>query len=285
MAGERELFYSSSCVFHLIARTKFRQRLCTFHADIFLTHSLTSSLTRTQRYTISTQSVPNAPWVKRKASFRGPAVVQLSTPTHALVIHLAKASGRPSRACAPLLEGVLRDPQVVKAGCAIDQDLMELHTEWNNGLEARSRFDLGGIGGDQRAVTGLRTLCAAVLGLHLPKSRRLAMSDWSCVPLTASQLCYCARDAWVGAGLKWTTQHLFDVPFFFETYAMPGLYAAGDGPDIGGFIQFRGSIGFGYEFENGVQALIAYDHRSNAHIWETNPGLETFHLRVSFPIE
>lgn len=92
-------------------------------------------------------------------------------------------------------------------------------------------------------------------------------------------------DAWIGAGLKWNTQHLFDGPVFFESYAMPGLYAAGDGSDIGGFIQFRGSIGFGYEFENGVQALIAYDHRSNAHIWETNPGLETFHLRVSFPLD
>jgi len=91
-------------------------------------------------------------------------------------------------------------------------------------------------------------------------------------------------DAWVGAGLKWTSEHLLDTPIYFETYAMPGLYAAGDGPDIGGFIQFRGSIGFGYEFDNGVRAVVAYDHRSNAHIWETNPGLETLHLRLSVPI-
>lgn len=94
----------------------------------------------------------------------------------------------------------MRDENIVKAGCAIDQDLMELHSQWN-GMEARSRFDLGGIGGDRSSVTGLRTLCAAILHLDLPKSRRLAMSDWSQLPLTDSQLCYCARDAWVGAAV------------------------------------------------------------------------------------
>ena len=126
--------------------------------------------------------------------------MQLSTPAHALVIHLAKASGRPSRACAPLIESILRDENVVKAGCAIDQDLIELHRFWR-GLEARSRFDLGGIDGDKSAVTGLRTLSASVLQLDLPKSRRLAMSDWSQLPLTDTQLAYCARDAWVGAAV------------------------------------------------------------------------------------
>lgn len=92
-------------------------------------------------------------------------------------------------------------------------------------------------------------------------------------------------DAWVGAGLKWTSEHRFHFPIYFEGYAMPGLYSAGDGPDIGGFIQFRGSIGLGYEFDNGIRAVVGYDHRSNAGIWEENSGLETLHLRISVPME
>lgn len=92
-------------------------------------------------------------------------------------------------------------------------------------------------------------------------------------------------DFWIGAGLKWTSEHLLDSKIYFETYAMPGFLHAEDGPDLGGFIQFRGSIGFGYEFDNGIRTVIAYDHRSNAHIWETNPGLETLHLRVSIPLD
>ena len=127
-------------------------------------------------------------------------MVQLSTPTHALVVHLAKASGRPSRACAPLIESLLQDENIVKAGCAIDQDLIELHAQWQ-GTEARSRFDLGGLGGDKGAVLGLRTLCAYILRADLPKSRRTAMSDWSQLPLTDAQLSYCARDAWAGAAV------------------------------------------------------------------------------------
>ena len=149
---------------------------------------------------LSLQSVPELPWLKRKANFQGPAVVQLATPSSALVVHLAKASGRPSRACAPVIESILGNPDIIKAGCAIDQDFVELCDYWK-GFEGRSRFDLGGIGGNPGSVTGLRTLCANILHLDLPKSRRLALSDWSQLALTDAQLAYCARDAWVGAAV------------------------------------------------------------------------------------
>ena len=188
-AGKRELFLPATMSFG-----------CCKLVRVARCFSTTRLAPLTNRIFFVLQSVPSAPWIERKASFRGPAVVQLCTPTHALVVHLAKASGRPSRACAPLLESVLQEERIVKAGCAIDQDMLELHTEWK-GMEARSRFDLGGIGGDKSAVTGLRTLCAGVLHMDLPKSKRLAMSDWSQLPLTDEQLCYCARDAWVGAAV------------------------------------------------------------------------------------
>ena len=116
-------------------------------------------------------------------------------------MHLTRPSGRPSKACQPLLEAVLRDESIVKAGCGIDLDLLELRSIWPS-LEAKSRFDLGGLRSDIKDnAPGLKTLAAVVLGLNLPKSRRLATSDWSHFPLTIEQVTYGARDAWVGAAV------------------------------------------------------------------------------------
>ncbi|MFT4706343.1 MAG: hypothetical protein ACJAXK_002730 [Yoonia sp.] len=90
-------------------------------------------------------------------------------------------------------------------------------------------------------------------------------------------------DVWVGAGAKWTTQSLIDGPFFIEASLMPGYYTQGDGPHIGGSLQFRSSLGAGFAFDNGMTLLASYDHRSNADTQDINPGLETIALRVAFP--
>lgn len=88
---------------------------------------------------------------------------------------------------------------------------------------------------------------------------------------------------WVGAGAKWTSKDMFGGPFFIEASLMPGFYDQGDGPDIGGALQVRSSLGAGYEFANVVTVLASYDHRSNADTQDLNPGLETIALRVAFP--
>lgn len=90
-------------------------------------------------------------------------------------------------------------------------------------------------------------------------------------------------DAWIGAGAKWTTQSLIDGPFFIEASLMPGYHLQGDGPDIGGALQFRSSLGAGFAFENGMTLLASYDHRSNADTQDLNPGLETIALRFAGP--
>ena len=141
------------------------------------------------------------PWMKKKASFQGPATVQLATPEASLVVHLARNTGRPSKACIPILEAVLRDERIIKAGCGVDQDMLELRRKFR-GLEARSRLELGGIGASDKGETlGLRKLAASILGVDLPKSRRLATSNWSQVPLTEAQVAYSARDAWAAAAI------------------------------------------------------------------------------------
>lgn len=117
------------------------------------------------------------------------------------MVHLTRGNGRPSRACAPILEAVLADESIVKAGVGIDQDMVELSDCWG-GLQARSRLDVCGIGFHCNGNTvGLQRLTSSILGLDLGKTKKQAVSDWSQVPLSDEQLIYSARDAWAGAAI------------------------------------------------------------------------------------
>ncbi len=91
-------------------------------------------------------------------------------------------------------------------------------------------------------------------------------------------------DMWMGAGAKWTSRNISAGPFFVEASLMPGIYAQGDGPDLGGALQFRSALGAGYEFDNGATLALLFSHRSNAELQDTNPGLETLSLRYAFAL-
>jgi hypothetical protein len=105
----------------------------------------------------------------------------------------------------------LCDEIFVKAGCALDEDLMSLYEVFSGGLEAKSRLDLGQlvIGGNpnnqntskKKKAFGLKHLSRVLLGVDLPKPKSIAVSDWSSVPLTQDQIMYSARDAWAGAAI------------------------------------------------------------------------------------
>jgi hypothetical protein len=90
---------------------------------------------------------------------------------------------------------------------------------------------------------------------------------------------------WVGAGAKWTTQRVIDGPFFVEASFMPGLYAQGDGPDLGLPLEFRSALGVGYAFDNGATLSVLADHRSNGDLKDLNPGLETLGLRFAMVLD
>mmetsp|Transcript_17619 Transcript_17619/g.43346 ORF Transcript_17619/g.43346 Transcript_17619/m.43346 type:complete len:348 (-) Transcript_17619:186-1229(-) len=139
---------------------------------------------------------------RKKTPFENTATVQLATSSSCLVVHLVRDEfGNPSSECAELLQRIISDPQYIKAGCAIDEDLMDLHSLWG-GLDANSRLDLGTtMGCDHSNRVGLRALAARTLGVDLPKSKRVTLSDWTRVPLTKSQIIYSARDAWAGAAI------------------------------------------------------------------------------------
>lgn len=93
-----------------------------------------------------------------------------------------------------------------------------------------------------------------------------------------------SEDIWVGLGAAWTATIGKRDQLFVELSFMPGLYALGDGPNLGSPLEFRSALVFGYEFYNGTRLALSYDHRSNGELAKLNPGLETVALRYSIPI-
>ncbi len=90
-------------------------------------------------------------------------------------------------------------------------------------------------------------------------------------------------ETWVGFGSTYT--HNFgNGPLYAELHSMPGLYADNGGFDLGGPIEFRSGIELGYEGRNGWRYALSYDHRSNAGLYDKNPGIETVQFRVSRPL-
>lgn len=150
--------------------------------------------------------------MKHQASFHGPATVQIATCDSCLVIHLAHLSGKPSEKCIPVLNAILSDETIVKSGVGIDNDMLELYERFDQVQEAKSRLELGGIGGMDGRV-GLKRLTKSILGVDLKKTKKLALSDWSQVPLTREQLSYSGRDAWAGAAIVAELQK-HDLPAF-----------------------------------------------------------------------
>lgn len=168
------------------------------------------------------ESVPNAPWM-RNTQFAGPATIQLSTPQDCLVIHLTRHRGENWCPTCPIIGAFLKDETIVKVGADIDRDMLDLYRWSRYRLSARSRFDLGGVRsntttGNTKERIGLKRLVQAVLGMEMKKSRRLAMSDWSQMPLPENQLAYCARDAWAGAAVVQELATRF--PNDFDTEAL-----------------------------------------------------------------
>ncbi|WP_037267582.1 acyloxyacyl hydrolase [Roseivivax halodurans] len=91
-------------------------------------------------------------------------------------------------------------------------------------------------------------------------------------------------ETWLGAGLTWDWR-FGSSPYYGELHVMPGYYRAGDGFDLGGPIAFRSGLELGYESWNGWRYAVSYDHRSNAGIYDENPGVETVQFRVSVPLD
>ena len=90
-------------------------------------------------------------------------------------------------------------------------------------------------------------------------------------------------EAWVGFGATYTFE-FGSSPLYAELHTMPGLSVENGGFDLGGPIAFRSGVEIGYETNAGWRIGLSYDHRSNAAIYDDNPGIETIALRVAIPL-
>tara|TARA_Y100000588_G_scaffold126963_1_gene139149 strand:+ start:77 stop:583 length:507 start_codon:yes stop_codon:yes gene_type:complete len=63
-----------------------------------------------------------------------------------------------------------------------------------------------------------------------------------------------------------------------------GVYAEGDGQDLGHVIEFRSGFELAYRFDDRSRLGMAVHHLSNASIGSDNPGTETALLYYSMPL-
>lgn len=80
----------------------------------------------------------------------------------------------------------------------------------------------------------------------------------------------------------------YDWNFAGSFYLTPGFavtaYEDGnDGKNLGGVLEFRSSIEASYRFENEHRLGVAYQHLSNAGIYDRNPGAENLLVTYSVP--
>lgn len=88
---------------------------------------------------------------------------------------------------------------------------------------------------------------------------------------------------WGGIGV------LVDITFFDSVVLTgsfaPGLWAQGNGKDLGHVVEFRSQVELGYQFENQSRLSLAFSHTSNADLDSTNPGVEVLSLYYHLPLD
>jgi ribonuclease D len=124
----------------------------------------------------------------KRGVFHRVALLQLSTNSHAWLFRLHH-TGLPES----LLE-ILTDPEIIKCGVAIRDDLKALHKI--HPFEPDGFVELAKVAKENGLeVEGLRKLAAILLGIRISKSAQT--TNWETRTLTEKQINYAATDAWV----------------------------------------------------------------------------------------
>jgi len=93
-----------------------------------------------------------------------------------------------------ILQDILSNPDIIKAGFAPDYDLKQLKELGE--FDPAGFVDLGGVAKREGIKNhGLRGLAAVLLGFRI--SKQAQRSNWSRTTLSPSQISYAATDAWV----------------------------------------------------------------------------------------
>jgi ribonuclease D len=124
----------------------------------------------------------------RKGRKNKVSLIQLSDKNRACLFRINRI-GIPDE-----LATVLSDPQVIKCGVAIHDDIKILNGRRNfipsGFIDLQSFVKDYGI-----ASSGLKKLAAIILGFRI--SKRQQVTDWEATHLSEAQLIYAATDAWV----------------------------------------------------------------------------------------
>lgn len=128
-----------------------------------------------------------------------PALLQLAGAKAAYIFQLRRC--RLSKA----LRGLLSNPEIIKAGVAMDRDVKELNKLAP--FKPAGFVDVGQLAKQAGCMdSGLRGLAARLLGFRV--SKNCQTSNWAQKTLTRAQIEYAATDAWVGRELYHRLQEL-----------------------------------------------------------------------------
>ena len=151
-------------------------------------HRLASKLRKQRVLGFDIECKPNF----KRGPNNPPALIQLATADQAFLFRLY-----PVHKLGPLVE-ILEDPEIIKTGVAIKDDLVNLKKI--DDLEPAGFEDLASLAQSlEIEQTGLRNLTAIFFKQRLSKSAQL--SNWQKSPLSPSQICYAATDAWISREL------------------------------------------------------------------------------------
>ena len=121
-------------------------------------------------------------------SVHAPALAQIATGSAVYLFQFSRMD------FSSALAEVFGNEHVIKAGIALDRDLVDLRKLFP--FEARNFLDLGDVAKRQgMKQTGVRNLTGLFLGGRITKS--MQTSNWAQPRLTEKQLRYAATDAWV----------------------------------------------------------------------------------------
>lgn len=83
-------------------------------------------------------------------------------------------------------------------------------------------------------------------------------------------------------GAHWDVSLMRDQLYLSPNFAV-GAYRKGDGKPLGGTIEFRSGIELAYQMQNQHRIGVAFNHLSNASMYDRNPGVETLLVNYSLP--
>ena len=125
----------------------------------------------------------------RKGKVNAPSLIQLATERAVYLVQLAWLP------FGPHLAEILADPNIIKAGVGIRDDMRELSRLHD--FEPAGLVDLGNAARAHKLPSqGLRTLAANLFGWRISKGSQC--SNWSLMELSQRQIAYAATDAWIG---------------------------------------------------------------------------------------